>query len=124
MRRPRDGACPSAGPSRSSSRPSPREYPSRCRPARPGNNRPWRAGAITDLQANIVEHEEFGFRTNEYRIADAGLLEIGLGARRRGTRVAAIEFASRGFDDVAEQHQHRGRAERVEISRVEVRLQD
>ncbi len=51
-------------------------------------------------------------------------LEIGFGAGRGRARVAAVKLAGRGLDDVAEQDQHRRRAERIDIGRVEVGLQD
>jgi hypothetical protein len=74
--------------------------------------------------AYVVEHEEFGFGADEHGVADTGLLEVRFGAGRGRARVAAVELAGRRLDDVAEQHQHRGRAERVDIGRVEVRLED
>ena len=51
-------------------------------------------------------------------------LEIGFGAGRGRARVAAVKLAGRRLDDVAEQDQHRRRAERIDVGGVEVRLQD
>jgi hypothetical protein len=82
------------------------------------------AGRIAILEADVVEHEEFGLRADEDGIADPGLLQIGFGAGRGGARVAAVKLAGRRLDDVAEQDQHRRRAERVDIGGVEIGLQD
>ena len=82
------------------------------------------AGVVAVLEADVVEHEELGFRADEDGVADAGLLEIGFGAGRGRARIAAVKLAGRGLDDVAEQDQHRSRAERIDIGGVEVGLQD
>ena len=82
------------------------------------------AGVVSVLEADVVEHEEFGFGPDIDGVAGAAGLEIGFGAGRGGARVAAVELAGRGFDDVAEQDHHRGRRERVDVSGVEVGLED
>ena len=82
------------------------------------------AGGVAVLEADVVEHEELGLGADEDGVADAGRLEIGLGALGGRARVAAVELAGRRLDDVAEQDHHRRRAERIDIDGVEVRLQD
>src|SRR3546814_10514115 len=70
---------------------------------------------VAGFEADVVEHEEFGFGTDIDGIADAGRGEIGLGTLRGRARVARIAFAGRGFDDVAEDDEHRrGREGRSE----------
>ena len=85
---------------------------------------PERGRTVAVLEADVVEHEEFGFRPDEDGVADAGLAEIGFGAGRGRARVAAVKLAGRRLDDVAEQDQHRGGAERVDIGGLEVGLQN
>jgi hypothetical protein len=48
----------------------------------------------------------------------------GLGALRRRARIARVELAGARIDDVAEEYQHVGGAERVDIGGVEIRLKD
>ena len=79
---------------------------------------------VAVLEADVVEHEEFGLGPDEDGVADAGALQIILGALGGRARVARIELAGAGIDDVAEDDQHRGRAERIDIDGVEVGLED
>ena len=67
------------------------------------------ASGVAVLEADVVEHEEFGFGADEDGVADAGRLEIGLGALGGRARVAGVELAGRRLDDVADQDQHRRR---------------
>ena len=71
-------------------------------------------GVIIVLEADVVEHEELGLGADEDGVADAGRLEIGFGAGGGRARVAAVELAGGRLDDVADQDQHRSRAERVD----------
>lgn len=52
-----------------------------------------------------IENEEFGLGAEVGDVADAGGLEIGLGAAADGARVAVIALAVGRLDDVAGQHQ-------------------
>ena len=72
-------------------------------------------GGIAVLEADVVEHEEFGLGADIDGVADAGRLEIGLGALGGRARIAGVELAGAGIDDVAEQDDHRRRAERIDI---------
>src|SRR3546814_10213733 len=78
---------------------------------------------VAGFETDIVEHEEFGFGADIDGVADAGRGDIGLGALRGRARVAGIAFAGRRLDDVAEDHEHRGRRKGIVIDRVEVGLQ-
>jgi hypothetical protein len=82
------------------------------------------ARIVAVLEPNVVEHEEFRLRADEYGVADAGGAEIRLGALRRRARIARVELAGARIDDVAEEYQHVGGAERVDIGGVEIRLKD
>src|SRR5690606_26559814 len=82
-----------------------------------------RAG-IAVLEADVVEHEELGLGADVDRVADAGRLEIGLGALRGGARVTPVELADRRLDDVAVDDHHRRGAEGIDPHCVEVRLED
>ena len=65
--------------------------------------------------AHVVEDEELGFRAEHDRVADAGLLEIGLGALGDRARIALVHLAGGGLEHVAEDR-HRGlREERIEM---------
>ena len=79
---------------------------------------------VAVFEAHVVEHEEFGFGADIDGVADAGGFEIGFGALCGRTRVAAVEFAGRRLDDVAEDNHHRRRAERINIARLKIGLQD
>src|SRR3546814_16484053 len=79
---------------------------------------------VARLEADVVEHEEFGLGSDIDGVADAGRGDIGFGALRRGARVAGIALAGRGLDDVAEDAEHRRRREGVVIYPVEVGLPD
>jgi hypothetical protein len=79
---------------------------------------------VVRVELHVVEHEEFGFRADVYGVADARGLQIRLGALGGRARIAGVEFAGRGFDDVAEHDQHRGGRERIGVDRVEIGLQD
>jgi hypothetical protein len=146
----RGGACRRAGPCRAWSRPFRRGCRPGCRPGPRGNSRPWRADGgpgcrlhspwpswwaarcrrsrsrcrCSRRRTHVVEHEEFGFGADIDGVANAGGLHEGFGALGGRTRVAGVEFAGRGLDDVADQDQHRGGREGIDIDRVEVGLQD
>ena len=60
-----------------------------------------RAGA----ELHVVEHEELGLGAEEGGVADAGRLQIVLGLLRGRARVAGVELAGRGLDDVADEDQ-------------------
>ena len=79
---------------------------------------------VAVFETHIVEHEEFGFRTNIDGVANACGLQIGFSALCGRTRVTAVEFTGRRFHDVAEDHQHRRCREWIDINRIEVGLQD
>src|SRR3546814_19929276 len=70
---------------------------------------------VAGFETDIVEHEEFGFGADIDGVADAGRGDIGLGALRGRARVAGIAFAGRRLDDVAEDHEPRGRREGVVV---------
>ena len=82
------------------------------------------ASVVAVLEADVVEHEEFGLGPDIDGVADAGRLEIGLGALGGRARIAGVELAGAGIDDVAEEDAHRRRAERIDIPGVEIGLQD
>ena len=52
-------------------------------------------GVVAVLEADVVEHEEFGLGADIDGVADAGRLEIGLGALGGRARVAGVELAGR-----------------------------
>ena len=60
-----------------------------------------------DGELHVVEDEEFGLGADEDGVADAGRLEIGLGALGDHARVTRIAFARAGLENVAE-HGERG----------------
>src|SRR3546814_16126065 len=62
---------------------------------------------VARLEADVVEHEEFGLGSDIDGVADAGRGDIGFGALRRGARVAGIALAGRGREDVAEEDEGR-----------------
>ncbi len=74
--------------------------------------------------ANVVEHEEFGFRAEIGGVAEAGGGEMLLGALGDRAGIAVIELASRGLDHVTEDDQLGLGGERVENGGRQVRLQD
>ena len=82
------------------------------------------AAVIIVAVADVVEHEEFGFGPNVGSIGDSAGLEIGFGAGRGGARITGVKLAGGGLDNVAEQDQHRGRAERIVIDGAQVRHED
>ena len=79
-----------------------------------------RAGA----ELHVVEHEELGLGTDEAGVADARGFEILLGLLGRRARVAVVELAGRGFDDIADQDEARLGRERIHHRRVRVGHQD
>ncbi len=58
-------------------------------------------------ELDVVEDEEFSFRTKEGRVAQTGGLQILLCALGGGARVTVVELACRRVDDVADQDQLR-----------------
>ena len=76
-----------------------------------------------DIPGHRVKHEEFGFRSEISRIADAGGLEISLGALGNRARVAVIAFAVRGLHHVAGQYQRSLVGKRVHARAAGIRHQ-
>jgi hypothetical protein len=72
------------------------------------------------LVAQAVEHEELGLGAEVGGVADAGSLEEGQRLLRDGARVAIIELAGAGLENVAEQVQARLDAERIDEGRRRV----
>ncbi len=72
-----------------------------------------RAGDVR-LELHFVEYEEFRLRTDEHLVADAGGLEVFLGAAGDGARVAIVALHGARLDDVADQDQGRLFGERIE----------
>ncbi len=68
-------------------------------------------------EAHVVEHEELGLRSEHRRIADAGLLKIGLGLAGDRARVALVRFVGQGLKHVAEHGKRALREERVDHGR-------
>ena len=71
-------------------------------------------------EAHVVEYEELGLGAEEYRVADAGRLEIGLGFLGDAARIAVIGLAAGGIENVAVDDHRRGREERVHAGRGRV----
>ena len=65
------------------------------------------------VELDVVEDEEFGFRTEEGLVADAGGDEIFFRLLRDAARVAAVRLQRAGFGDGAGEAQRRNRAERI-----------
>ena len=76
-----------------------------------------------DRPAHVIEDEEFGFRSEEHRVADTRRLHIGFGFLRGGARVAVIGLAGDRVEHVADHGQCRLLEERVDNGRCLVRLQ-
>ncbi len=81
-----------------------------------------RAGAVC-APAHVVEDEEFGLRPEEGRVAQAGGLEVGLGALGDRARVAVVGLAVARLEHVARQEQRGLFEERVDVGGVRVRHQ-
>ncbi len=75
------------------------------------------------LEADVVEHEELGFRTEHGHVADAGLLQIVLRLAGDRARIALIGFVGQGLEHVAEHRKRALREERVEHGGLGVRHQ-
>ena len=71
-------------------------------------------------KSDVVEHEEFGFRSEKCLVADSGRFQIGFCLFGRPARVAFICFARVRLDDGAVQASRLLRVERVEIERFVV----
>ena len=82
-----------------------------------GINRVERAVAL-GIELNIVEDEEFGFRTENRGIGDAGALQIFLGALSQAARVAGVGFLGAGFGDGAGEGESGNFAEGIDESGV------
>ena len=75
------------------------------------------------VPAHVVEDEELWLGAEVSGVAQAGGLEVSLGALRDGARVAVVGLAVAGLNDVAA-HEERGFfKERVDVGRVGVRHQ-
>ena len=72
---------------------------------------------------HVVEDEEFCFGADEHGVADAGRLQVGLGALGDHARVAAIAFAGAGLENVAEYGQRGLGIERIEVGGGRIRHQ-
>ena len=68
-------------------------------------------------EADVVEDEELGFRTEEGCIADAGRLQIGLGLLGDAARIAVVGLAAGRIENVAVEHSGRGGEERIDAIR-------
>jgi len=68
-----------------------------------------------------IEDEEFGFGAKVGHVADAGGLQVGLGALGDGTRIAVVALAGVGFDDVAGQDEGGLVHEGVDVGGVRIR---
>ena len=73
------------------------------------------------VEARVVEDEELGLGAEVGRVADAGLLQVGLGlaARCSADRASTVSRVI-GSHDVADQHQRRMLEERVDERRLRV----
>ena len=78
------------------------------------------AAAHRVLKADIVEHEEFGFRAEIGRITNATGFEIGEGQLGRAARVAGIGFTRSRLENVADKNKLRLCRERVHDRRTKV----
>ena len=81
------------------------------------------AAGHVDLPLHGVKNEEFGFRTEVGGVADAGGLQISLGALGDGARVAVIAFAVGWLDHVAGHHDGGFVEERVDVDGIGIRHQ-
>jgi len=68
------------------------------------------------IEANIVEHEEFGFGTNVNGVSESTRLDVGFCLLGRHARVAVVAFAGDRVDDVAEDCHGGLSKERVHVS--------
>lgn len=69
-------------------------------------------------ETDVVENEEFGFRTDEHLIANPGLLQISFGLACNAARVAPVALARRGLKNVAKDRQRGLGKERIEMCRL------
>jgi hypothetical protein len=82
--------------------------------------RPAHVRAVTD----VIEYEELVLRAEIGHVANAGGLQIGLGALSDGTRIAAVTLHGIRLDDVADQNQRGVIKERIQHRRIGIRHQD
>ena len=82
-----------------------------------------RAGDV-GLELHFVEDEELRLRADEHGVADAGGLQVLLGALGDVARVALVALHGARLDDVADQDQGRLFGERIEDGGAVVRHQD
>jgi hypothetical protein len=75
------------------------------------------------LVLDVVEDEEFGFRADEDRVADAGRLEVGFGLLGGAARIAVIGFARNRIENVAEDDHGRLGEEGVHVDGGRIRHQ-
>ena len=68
-----------------------------------------------DGEADVVEDEELRLRAEHDAVADAGLLEIGLGALGDRAGIALVHLARGRLEHVAEDRHRRLREERVDV---------
>ena len=77
-----------------------------------------------NLEPDIVEDKEFGFRPDKDCVADAAGLDVGFRLLRRRTRVSRVRLAGRGFNDRAEQDQLRLGCKRIHNRSGQIGHQD
>ena len=75
------------------------------------------------VPAHVVEDEELWLRAEISGVAQAGGLEVGLGALRDRARVAVVGLAVAGLNDVAAHEEGGFFKERVDVGRVGIRHQ-
>jgi hypothetical protein len=75
------------------------------------------AARHVDRPLDRVENEELGLRAEVRDVAQAGRLEIGLGALGERAGVALVTFAVGRLDDIAGEEQRRLLQERIEVRR-------
>ena len=81
------------------------------------------AAGHVDVPGHAVEDEEFGLGAEVRDIAQAGRLEVGLGAPGDGARIAVIALHVGGLEHVAGDVEHRLVGERVHARGVRIRHQ-
>src|SRR3546814_7327615 len=81
---------------------------------------------ISDWSSDVCSSdlEELRFRSDINGVAEASGLHIGFSALGGRARIASVKFASAGFDNIADEDQHRRCAERIDIDGVQIGLQD
>src|SRR5579871_3361015 len=73
------------------------------------------------FEARVIEYEKLKLRAEIGGVANAGILQIGLGAFGSRARIAAIGLAGGRFDHVAEDYQRWLRGEGIDKSGASIR---